>query len=320
MSGEGSKRKSMKRRTRQYLKFQNWPPADKKLWKATFTPGTDLFDDDGGPGAHLAERTVSQLEYTYGKFLYFVSVKRTDLLHRNPAERIDSEVIKEFVNWQPTSCGAITLSIYLSHLWLALKYLCPRGEWQWLLAVSTRIKARGKAKPERHHLVTSDRLYRLGMDLMDGALSSGRPATSWRVQTAFRDGLAIALAAVIAPRRRTLAAVRIGKQLKKVGKLWFRDIPAEDVKTKRPLDYPISPELSRRIDIYLNEIRPCTAGANTHDYLWASARGRPMRAASSIMPSVGAPERRLGFPSICIGSVGRPVLFGRSKTQRTCAA
>ena len=152
----------MNRRTRQYLKFQNWPAADKKLWKATFTPGTDLFDDGGGPGAHLAERTISQLECTYGKFLYFVSVSRADLLNRNPAERIDSEVIEEFVNWQPTSCGAITLSIYLYHLWLAMKYLCPRGEWQWLLAVSTRIKARGKAKPERHHLVTSDRLYRLG--------------------------------------------------------------------------------------------------------------------------------------------------------------
>ena len=136
----------------------------------------------------------------------------------------------------------------------------------------------------------------LGMELMDGALASGRPATSWRVQTAFRDGLAIALAAAIAPRRRTLAALRIGKQLKKIGNLWFLDIPAEDVKTKRPLDYSISPELSRRIDIYVNEIRPFTAGANTHDYLWASARGRPMQGGVIYNAVRRRTRKAFGFP------------------------
>jgi integrase/recombinase XerD len=286
----------MNRRIRQYLEFQNWPAADIKLWKATFTPGTDLFDDGGGLGAHLAERTISQLEYTYGKFLYFISIRRADLLNRNPTDRVDFETIEEFVKWQPASCGAITLGIYLYHLWLAMKYLCPKGEWQWLLAISTRIKARAKAKPQLHHLVTSERLYSLGIALMDGALASGKPRTSWRVQTAYRDGLAIALAAAIAPRRRTLAALQIGQQLKKDGDLWFLDIPARDVKTKRPLDYPISPELSQRIDIYVNKVRPFIAGANTHDYLWASARGRPMQG-GVIYNSVRRRTRKaLGFP------------------------
>jgi len=130
---------------------------------------------------------------------------------------------------------------------------------------------------------------------MDAAVASDKPVTSWRVQTAFRDGLLIALAAAFAPRRRTLAAVRIGEQLKKIGDLWFLDIPREDVKTKRPLDYPISPQLSQRIDIYVGEIRPFIAGAKTHDYLWASARGRPMNGAIIYKVVRSRTQKAFGF-------------------------
>jgi len=74
------------------------------------------------------------------------------------------------------------------------------------------------------------------------------------------------------------------------------DIPAEDIKTKRPIEYPISAELSGRIDFYLNRIRPQIPGARTHDYLWASSRGRPM-GDGSIYNSVRRRTRKaLGFP------------------------
>ena len=190
----------------------------------------------------------------------------------------------------------MTISIYLYHLWLALRYLYPRDDWSWLLRISRRIKARAKSRPERHHLVTSEILYDVGIKLMDDALRSGRPATSWRVQTAFRDGLIIALLALIPLRRRTLAALRIGKHLVKCGEHWVLDIPPEDVKTKQPLDYPISPELSHRIDIYVEQIRSKTAGVGTHDYLWASSRGRPM-GGGVINNAVRRRTRKaLGFP------------------------
>ena len=74
------------------------------------------------------------------------------------------------------------------------------------------------------------------------------------------------------------------------------DIPPADVKTKQPLDYPISPELSHRIDIYVDQIRSKTAGARTHDYLWASSRGRPM-GGGVINNAVRRRTRKaLGFP------------------------
>ena len=60
-------------------------------------------------------------------------------------------------------------------------------DWSWLLTISKRIAAQAKTKPEKHHLVTSDTLYELGIQLMDRALGMA-PATSWRVQTATETG------------------------------------------------------------------------------------------------------------------------------------
>ena len=62
----------------------------------------------------------------------------------------------------------------------------------------------------------------------------------------------------------------------KSGDLWLLDIPTRDTKTGRPLEYPISFDLSRRIDLYLSQFRcPIPRGAE-HDGLWPSNKGRLM--------------------------------------------
>src|SRR5207245_1761524 len=98
-----------------------------------------------------------------------------------------------------------------------------------------------------------EHLYSLGIRLMDRA--GAKADTAKRISNAhalqYRDGLIIALLALVPLRSRTLAALRIGKHLVKSGDLWALDIPAKDTKTRRPLDYPVSEELSARIDVYL---------------------------------------------------------------------
>ena len=49
----------------------------------------------------------------------------------------------------------------------------------------------------------------------------------------YRDGLVIALLALIPLRSRTLTALRIGQHLVKTGDSWALDIPAADTKTRR---------------------------------------------------------------------------------------
>jgi integrase/recombinase XerD len=283
------------RRARLYLPYAAWPESDRTRWEAAFKTGTDPFDDCG-PAAHLAARTQLQLRYAYGKFLAFLSAKHDSLLARTPAARLDRKIIEEYVNWQPKCCGGITTANYLNHLQFALRYICPSQDWSWLLQIARRLAAQAERRPDKHHLVTSETLYALGSELMDRTTANGISARTRSVQTAFRDGLIIALLALIPLRRRTLAALRIGKHLVRSGDRWLLDIPAEDIKTKRSIEYPISAELSGRMDFYLNQIRPQIPGSGTHDYLWASSRGRPMSDGSIYNTVRRRTRKTLGFP------------------------
>ncbi len=280
-----------------YLPFADWPEDDQARWQAAFKAGADRFDDCG-PAAHLAEPTWLALQYAYAKFLFFLWEHHKNLLARAPAARIDRKVIAAYVEWLPASFGAVTVVNYLHHLRLALRYICPGEDCSWLLTITKRIAAQAKQKPERHHLVTSETLYALGLELMDRAITPGNVCKSVSKAQAFayRDGLIIALLALVPLRRRTLTALRIGKHLVRSGELWTLDIPAKDNKTKRPLDFPISAELSRRIDSYLNRFRCRIAGAGTHDYLWASDRGQPMDDGTIYVAVRRRTRVALGFP------------------------
>lgn len=287
----------MKRSHRLYLPKLAWPELDQTLWEAAYKSGIDPFDERGA-AAHHSKRTKLQLEYAYGKFLAFLSDRQPELLKRSPSDRISRKIIEEYVRWQPASCGGVTLSIYLYHLWLALRYICPSENWSWLLTISNRIAAQAKHKPEKHHLVTSETLYALGMDLMNRVVIGTDGANEISITDAmhYRNGLIIALLAGVPLRRRTLAALRIGRHLVRSGNLWTIDIPPEDVKTKRPLEYLISAELSSRIDRYVNEFRLRIPGAGTHDFLWASNRGRPMREGIIYATVRQCTRETLGFP------------------------
>ncbi|MGA7452712.1 MAG: hypothetical protein WBW73_16025 [Rhodoplanes sp.] len=111
----------------------------------------------------------------------------------------------------------------------------------------------------------------------------------------YRDGLMIALLALIPLRRRTLAALRIGKHLVKTGPLWALEIPAEDTKTRRALDYGVSPELSERMDVYLSNFRCRIPGADTHNGLWASDQGCRMDHGSIYAAVCKRTQKAFGF-------------------------
>lgn len=189
------------------------------------------------------------------------------------------------------------VAVDLDNLRGALRLICPSADWSWLLAVSKRIKAAAPRKPRKYCLVTSEYLYALGIELMDRAVADAGAAKRISKAHAFRyrDGLVIALPALIPLRSRTLAALRIGKHLVKTGDLWALDIPAADTKTRRPLDYPISKELCTRIDLYLERFRRRIPGADKHTAVWASNKQGPMSAIAIYNAVRRRTKRAFGF-------------------------
>jgi integrase/recombinase XerD len=285
----------MARKSSSYLPLGSWPVEDQRRWQAAFRVG-DRFDGDG-PGSHLAHATRQNLTEGYGRFLRFITTNRSDLLNLMPDERVDRRGVADYVEWRRRSRGDATIAVDLSCLRGALRLICPGVDWSWLLTLTKRIAAAAPRKPKKHHLVTSERLYALGMELMERASAdaenAGRISKTQALQ--YRDGLIIALSALIPLRRRTLVALRIGKHLVKNGDLWELVIPAADTKTRQPLDYPISKELCTRIDLYLRRFRRHLPGADTHTGLWASNKQRPISAVAICAAVRRRTDEAFGF-------------------------
>ncbi len=287
----------MTRAPNMQIPYATWPEEDRKRWCAANKSGADVFDDCG-PAAHLAEPTRRALQASYGRFLGFVSLKYPCRLDGLPDTRLDRDIIADYVAVRRRTCSELGIAIDLHHLRLALSYICPATDWSWLALIAKRIGVRAPPRRPRHHLVTSERLYALGIDLMDRAVvdAAAGPSITKAVAFAYRDGLLIALLALVPLRRRTLAALRIGQQLVKSSDLWGFDLPAQDIKTKRALDFPISSDLSRRIDVYLAQFRYHIPGAGEHDGLWPSNK-RHMMDDGTIYDTVRSRTKAaFGFP------------------------
>jgi integrase/recombinase XerD len=258
------------------LSFTDWPAEDRGRWEAAFKIA-DRFDASSC-GAHLAPATRKARRESYGRFLGFISAIHPNRLTAPPEARIDRSIVAEYVDWRRRSGEVTSLAADLGHLRDALKLICPNTDWSWLAIIIKRIAVIAPRSAGKYHLVTSDRLYLLGVELMDRAVADADVAqrTDKALAFQYRDGLVIALLALIPLRSRTLTAMRIGKHLVKTGDLWALNISAADTKTRRALDFPVSPEMSARIDLYLKQFRSRIPGADKHIGLWPSNKSRPM--------------------------------------------
>jgi len=275
------------------LPFQTSPPADQALWEAAFRASDDPFSESSR-GCHLTGETRRALRSSYGTFLRFLSVKHPERLAGCPSTRADRHVVREYVEWRRPTCGAATIATGLDRLRFVISYMCPGADISWLLPIAKRLAAQAAPKPVRLHLVTSDQLYALGIELMDDTEPSGsvHQGDAFR----YRDGLIIALLAVAPLRRGTLAALRVGEHLLKSGDLWALEIPAKDMKTRQSLDFLLSGPLSARIDRYLAEFRDVIPGATRHKGLWPSNKGRPMDGGAIYARVRQRTRDALGFP------------------------
>jgi len=92
----------------------------------------------------------------------------------------------------------------------------------------------------------------------------------------FRDGVLIALFAARPVRRRTMAGLRVGEQLVRLGDGWRLALEAKDIKNRRVLATPLPKSLNGLIDHYLAEVRPRLLGKPASTAVWLEADGSPV--------------------------------------------
>jgi len=264
---------------KKHLAFSEWPAKDRWLWNAAFEPG-DVFDQR--PTDRLSTATIAGLRTAYARFIGFVASNDPQRLRLPPEDRPEQASIKIFVEHLRESCRDTSIASLLHKLRLALGLICPQTDWSWLKVIAKRIAARAIPRSLRNPGLTSADLYEVGIRLMAKAEKSEASTRRLSKEDAltYRDGLIIALLAVVPLRRRTLTALTINQHLVKIGECWLLDIPAVDTKTRRALEFPLPEDLSRQISLFIARFRGRVSGAENHDGLWPSTRGKPMDSGS----------------------------------------
>ncbi len=256
-------------RTPKALGITDWPLSDQLAWQDALTDG-DLFESSR-PAARWAQSSRTSIAWNYGRWLSHLS--HHELLNDEaPAERVKPLQVTVYVEELQETVRPQTVATYLAHLYDAIRVMAPDRDWTWLKAIKTRL-ARGLKSDGRKAARVQDsaRLFELGLSLMAQAVASGREDGGTAIT--YRDGLMIALLAARPIRRRNLAAIRIGKELQKVGDHWCLIFEARQTKQSRYMEFPLPRELTLYIGAYLRDYRKRLLGDERHEYLWVSARG-----------------------------------------------
>jgi integrase len=255
----------------------DWPQTDRALWHAALTPGDVL--EEGGSRARYSAASNRKNADCYGLWLAWLEGGPNEA--DAPADRITPEHVRAYVSELSGVVAPITVLTHLRALYEMALVFDQARDWRWICQVASRVRMH--AEPvcrKRYRMVSSHELLLLGQQLMLDAPAQPSPRLRAR---AFRNGLIIALLAARPLRRRNLAGIELDRTLVRRGTAWWIDIPAEETKTRRPIEAPWPAALTPALEVYLNEHRPILAkrvGRWTRpvgNALWVSSDGSPMR-------------------------------------------
>jgi hypothetical protein len=261
--------------TLKHLPIDEWPEADRKVFRAAYEPG-DIFDDTAGPGAHLSEGSRRMIRSTYRRWLGFLKTYYPDDLSMPPAERISLDRVRAFIEHLSASIRPSSVAIAGAHLYAAARLIAPSTDWAWLRSIKSRLAFRASREDRFDRLVPPWQTLDFGFELMSTALALAVRSRHKQREVQYRDGLFLTLISLWPMRRRSITALTISRHLE------FDDAGMNillhpcDTKAGRAESARVPEEILPYIVRYLKEIRPVLVGRRTHDGFWASLRGRPL--------------------------------------------
>lgn len=262
-------------RKRKRLLEQDWPEADRTIWQTAFVFG-DVFEKDGA-GVHLSAPTRYNLRYAYGRWLAHLAGTQAPALALEPVARVTPARVRAFADALATTNTPRSTAATLRHFRHALRILGAHNDFTWIAAIACRLKATYPARSKHHRVKTSDELFSLGLALMDQAEAGRNGSRKPTIKDAqlYRDGLAIALLAVVPLRRSNLAQLSIGRNLLQAGAEWVICLSADETKSRREYEASLG-SVSPRVDHFLQVFRPVFHNATKHPALWPSTKGVPL--------------------------------------------
>ena len=247
------------------VRFDDWPQSDQVAWNHAISTGISLLDEQGS-AAHWADKSKQEAMTVYSYWLGFVKeVERQD-----PARvPITRQGINRYIDYLSDSIAATSIAIQLQHLYHAIRVMYPAEDWKWLRALITHLQKKAqKGKCKYPSPVDSKTLFELGIQMMQEA--NNQPVWNKKQFRLYRDGLMIAVLAARPIRRRTMALIEVGKQLRLINGRWHLIFAPDEVKNRRPLEFELPEKLTAFINRYLDHYRPNACADPDIQAFWIS--------------------------------------------------
>jgi integrase/recombinase XerD len=256
----------------------NWPQADRQLWQEACRQA-DLLDEHIGTRAYHSEASNRKAQKGYGRWLTFLILTDHDCIAEPPANRITKDRVGAYVeSLIALHNSTATILARLQELGEIAKVLAPERSWTFINAISSKIRARHRPARDKSNLKLSDELLGLGLELIYRAkLEVGLSAAILH-----RDGLMIALLALVPLRRRNMAGLRLRKNLIELDGRWIISLDASETKTHAAFEVSWPDEILAPLKTYLDFHRPHLASLPgrwskpVDNFLWVSSDGSPM--------------------------------------------
>lgn len=269
-----------------------WPAVDQAAWALGFTPG-DPFDDDPRYGPGLRPGSRPKIRKGYGRWLSFLAGRGWLDPAQPPLARVTRPRLRAYFRaLRAAGNSDRTIIGRFSELTMALKVLAPGEDVSWVARPDGVSIYALLPKAQRVLLVPDgDVLFAWGLEMMDEA--AARPGERNGL-TAYRDGLLVALLAARGRRLRSMALLRVGRELVQRGGRFRIELAPDQVKTNKPDRFGLPDRLAPYLRHYLDSVRPALLGGRSEDAVWISAQGGALADASIQSRILRLTRRRFG--------------------------
>lgn len=179
------------------------------MWASLLERGGLL--DDPGALAHLRATSISMRAQQYGRWLAWLAAHDPAALEEPPTSRLTLDRLGRWLE-ALASVSPISRHMFVVGALHVLRVAAPRADWAAHLKVETRLRiaaGRGSQARKRGRVLSSSTLLEAG--LRHAGSEADQAPTPLAAAKRRRDGLMMAMLALLPMRRRAFASLRIGE-------------------------------------------------------------------------------------------------------------